>query len=135
LATISRINIKQLNAINYLAKTNVKEAPDTRDDNIIDLSNTDISNDQKTQLQQLVNPWASSVVLAAEKDGSLRFCIDYRTLNAVTIRDAYPIPRIDDTLDALEEAKFISTIHLRSGYWQIQIDPKSQALTPFISHK
>ncbi|CAF4562341.1 unnamed protein product, partial [Rotaria magnacalcarata] len=54
LATISRINIKQLNAINYLAKTNVKEAPDTRDDNIIDLSNTDISNDQKTQLQQLV---------------------------------------------------------------------------------
>ncbi|CAF4697253.1 unnamed protein product, partial [Rotaria magnacalcarata] len=79
------------------------------------------------------SPWASSVVLAAEKDGSLRFCIDYRTLNAVTIRDAYPIPRIDDTLDALEEVKFISTIHLRSGYWQVQIDPKSQALTPFIS--
>ncbi|CAF1580543.1 unnamed protein product, partial [Rotaria magnacalcarata] len=81
------------------------------------------------------SPWASSVVLAAEKDGSLRFCIDYRTLNAVTIRDAYPIPRIDDTLDALEEAKFISTIHLRSGYWQVQMDPKSQALTSFISHK
>ncbi|CAF1416645.1 unnamed protein product [Rotaria magnacalcarata] len=162
LTTISRKNIKQLNAINHLAKTNVKEAPDTRDDNIINLSNTDISNDQKTQLQQLVkqypdvftnksnnineilqeeiialsnSPWASSVVLAAEKDGSLRFCIDYRTLNAVTIRDAYPIPRIDDTLDALEEAKFISTIHLRSGYWQVQMDPKSQALTPFISHK
>ncbi|CAF3989811.1 unnamed protein product [Rotaria magnacalcarata] len=172
LTTISRKNIKQLNAINHLAKTNVKEAPDTRDDNIINLSNTDISNDQKTQLQQLVkqypdvftnkssrtskreiiqdnineilqeeiialsnSPWASSVLLAAEKDGSLRFCIDYRALNAVTIRDAYPIPKIDDTLDALEEVKFISTIHLRSGYWQVQIDPKSQALTPFISHK
>ncbi|CAM4837936.1 unnamed protein product, partial [Rotaria magnacalcarata] len=80
-------------------------------------------------------PWASSVLLAAEKDGSLRFCIDYRALNAVTIRDAYPIPRIDDTLDALEEAKFISTIHLRSGYWQVQMDPKSQALTSFIRHK
>ncbi|CAF4438852.1 unnamed protein product [Rotaria magnacalcarata] len=172
LTTISRKNIKQLNAINHLAKTNVKEAPDTRDDNIINLSNTDISNDQKTQLQQLVkqypdvftnkssrtskreiiqdnineilqeeiialsnSPWASSVLLAAEKDGSLRFCIDYRALNAVTIRDAYPIPRIDDTLDALEEAKFISTIHLRSGYWQVQMDPKSQALTSFIRHK
>ncbi|CAF5173088.1 unnamed protein product [Rotaria magnacalcarata] len=57
LATISRKNIKQLNAINHLAKTNVKEAPDTRDDNIINLSNTDISNDQKTQLQQLVKKY------------------------------------------------------------------------------
>ncbi|CAF2097926.1 unnamed protein product, partial [Rotaria magnacalcarata] len=197
LAIMSRMNIKQLNAINHLTKANVKQAPDTRDDNVMDLSNTDLSNDQKTQLQQLVkpypdvftnksgrtsklkhqinikegtqpinappyrcapnrrkiiqdninemlkeeiitpsnSPWASPVVLAPKKDESLRFCIDYRKLNAVTIRDAYPIPRIDDTLDALEEAKFISTIDLRSGYWQVQMGPKSQALTAFISHK
>ena len=81
------------------------------------------------------SPWASPVVLAPKKNGSLRFCIDYRKLNAVSIRDAYPIPRVDDTLDALGEAKFISTIDLRSGYWQVEMDPDSQAMTAFISHK
>ncbi|CAF1425819.1 unnamed protein product [Adineta ricciae] len=81
------------------------------------------------------SPWASPVVLAPKKDGSLRFCIDYRKLNAVTVRDAYPIPRVDDTLDALDEAKFISTLDLRSGYWQVEMDPESQAMTAFISHK
>ena len=81
------------------------------------------------------SPWASPVVLAPKKDGTLRFCIDYRKLNAITVKDAYPIPRIDDTLDALEEAKFISTLDLRSGYWQVEMDQKSQGLTAFSSHK
>ena len=81
------------------------------------------------------SPWASPVILAPKKDGLLRFCIDYRKLNSLTLRDACPIPRIDDTLHALEEAKFISTLDLRSGYWQVQVDPKSQALTAFIIHK
>ena len=62
------------------------------------------------------SPWASPIVLAPKKDGSYRLCIDYRKLNEVTVRDAYPIPRIDDTFDALHNAHFISTLDLRSGY-------------------
>ncbi|CAM4831673.1 unnamed protein product [Rotaria magnacalcarata] len=68
------------------------------------------------------SPWASPVVLALKKDGLYRLCIDYRKLNEVTVRDAYPIPRIDDTLDALQYAQFISTLDLRSGYWQVEME-------------
>ena len=81
------------------------------------------------------SPWASPVVLAPKKDGSLRFCIDYRKLNEVTVRDAYPIPRIDDTLDALQHASYLSTLDLRSGYWQVEMDPTSRPLTAFVTHK
>ncbi|CAF5204104.1 unnamed protein product, partial [Rotaria magnacalcarata] len=81
------------------------------------------------------SPWASPVILAPKKDGTLRFCVDYRKLNSVTIRDAYPIPRIDDTLDSLQEAKFVSTLDLRSGYWQVEMDKNSREKTAFVTHK
>ena len=77
------------------------------------------------------SPWASPVVLVRKKDGSLRFCIDYRKLNKVTRKDSYPLPRVDDLLDSLSDAQWFSTLDLRSGYWQVEIDPGDREKTAF----
>lgn len=81
------------------------------------------------------SPWASPVVLAPKKDGTLRFCVDYRYLNSVTIKDSYPMPRIDDMLDALgnQNANIFSTCDLCLGYYCVGIDDADQEKTCFSS--
>ena len=77
------------------------------------------------------SPWASAVVLVRKKDGSLRFCIDLRKLNSRTVKDAYSLPRIDETLDCLNGAQWFTSLDLKSGYWQVELDEESKALTAF----
>ena len=94
----------------------------------------------KAHLQEMVevgairksfSPWASAVVLVRKKDGGLRFCIDLRKLNNRTVKDGYSLPRIEDTLDCLHGAVWFSTLDLKSGYWQVELEEEAKPLTAF----
>ena len=80
------------------------------------------------------SPWGSPVVFAPKKDGTSRFCVDFRRLNAVTIRDSYPLPRMDECIDSLGEAKILTTLDCHAGYWQVNIRPKDRDKTTFVTH-
>ena len=86
------------------------------------------------KIQCSESPWASPVLLIKKKDGSWRFCIDYRRLNEATVKDAYPLPRIDEALDMLSGAKWFHTMDLASGYWQVAMNPDDREKTAFCTH-
>ncbi|KAJ7992703.1 hypothetical protein DPEC_G00281430 [Dallia pectoralis] len=81
------------------------------------------------------SPWSAPVVMVPKKGGKLRFCVDYRELNAVTRKDSYPIPRVDESLDLVGESSWFSSLDLRSGYWQVPLAPEARAKTAFSTHR
>ena len=79
------------------------------------------------------SPWASPIVIVPKKDGSLRFCVDFRGVNSVTVKDSYPLPNIDNILLTLGGKRFFSCLDFLSGYWQIKMEPQSIEKTAFIT--
>ena len=105
-----------------------------------------MSPQQKEEMRTLLNdmlekeiikpsnsPWASPIVLVKKKDGTSRFCVDYHQLNTITRKDAYPLPRVEDTLETLSGSQLFSTLDLASGYWQVEVQPKDREKTAFIT--
>lgn len=86
---------------------------------------------EKDVIEPSNSPWSSPVVLVKKKNKKYRFCIDFRKINEVSEKDAYPLPQVNATLDKLRNVKYISTIDLENGYWQVPLDEKSKPITAF----
>jgi hypothetical protein len=90
--------------------------------------------EQKGYIRPSSSPWGAPVLFVKKKDGSMRLCIDYRALNEVTIKNKYPLPRIDDLFDQLKGVKHFSKIDLRYGYYQLKIRPEDVLKTALVTH-
>ena len=84
-------------------------------------------------IEESNSPWASAVVLIPKGDGSIRFCVDYRHLNDVTLPDAYPLPRVEDLIDKIGQAKYLTKIDLSRGYWQVPMEDNSVPISAFVT--
>ena len=90
---------------------------------------------EEMQMQGIIEPsnseWAAPIVIVKKKDRAIRLGVDYRRLNALSCVDAYPMPRIDDLIDLLGQCRYISTLDLTKGYWQVPVAKRDQSKTAF----
>ena len=86
---------------------------------------------EKGVVERSISPWASPIVLVRKRDGTMRFCVDYRKMNSITRKDAYPLLRIDATMDTLAGSQWFSTLDLLSGYWQVEVEETDREKTAF----
>ena len=84
-------------------------------------------------ISRSTSEWAAPVVLITKKNGEIRFCVDYRRLNSISRTDSYPMPRVDELIDRLGSANYISTLDLSRGYWQVPMSAQSRAKTAFVT--
>ena len=85
----------------------------------------------RQHIELSTSPWNSPVVLVRKKDGSTRFCVDYRKLNDITVKDSFPLPRIDDIFDQLSQSLYFTKLDFKNGYFQIPLAPKDRPKTAF----
>ncbi|GFO10265.1 Pol polyprotein [Plakobranchus ocellatus] len=86
-------------------------------------------------VQPSVSEWASPPVLVRKRDGSMRWCVDYRALNKITRKDVFPLPRIEDCVDALDGHLWFSKLDANSAYWQVRLDEESKSKTAFCTRR
>jgi hypothetical protein len=86
---------------------------------------------QQGVIEPSTSPWSSPVVLVKKKDGTNRFCVDFTKLNAITVKDPFPLPRIDDMFDSLSDSEYFTTLDFQSGYFQIPLDKQDRPKTAF----
>ena len=90
---------------------------------------------EKGIIQEPNSPWSQPLVIVTKKDGSPRFCVDFRKLNSITKKQIFPMPRVDEVLDSLGDACFFTTLDLASGYWQTPMKPSDMEKTAFCTRQ
>lgn len=88
---------------------------------------------EKGLAKSSISPWSSPCLLVQKPDNTKRFCTDYRRVNAVTIPDCFPMPRMEDCVDSIGSAKFVSKLDLLKGYWQVPLTPEASEISAFVT--